>query len=130
MKQFLLTAIILLVSFFCFAADTTTVVLSAGQNIKSDSIKVIDQVTNNEITASITSVSIQNSNPEVAAVSYLSRVIKITRVKAGSGTASISCRVSYVDPGDGLQKTEDRTIIINYTVIGTPHGIKLSLTFN
>lgn len=129
MKQLLLFAITFLSFFVANAADTSTVnvIVPVGQTIKSDSLKVVDAITNNEISATVTGVSIQNSSPSIATVSYLSRTISVMRVAPGSGTAILSCRVSYTDPGDGLQKSEDKVIIINYTIAGTPHGVTLQV---
>ena len=129
MKKLLLIVFSLCTFFAVKASDTTnvTAVLAIGETVKSDSLLVLDKVTSNPITASVTGVSIQNSNPAAATVSYINRVVTISRVGAGSGTATLSCRVTYTDPGDGLQKSEDKVVLINYTVAGEPHGINISL---
>jgi hypothetical protein len=133
MKKLLALAIILTISFASKATDSTFLTLQVGGSIKNAFIGVVDQVTGAQLSATITNVSVQNNNPELATVvvnPLISNGIKATAVAAGTGTAVVSCNVSYVDPGDGQTKTENKTIIISYTVIGAPHGVKLSLTFN
>lgn len=131
MKKLLLITF-LFVSIFANATDTTTVsvTLEAGKVTESAPILVIDNITGAQVEATVSNIVIQNNNPSVATVSPYASSIKITRVGVGSGTATVSCKVSYTDAGDGLSKYETKTIIINYTVIGAPNGVKLSLTFN
>jgi hypothetical protein len=131
-KLFLLTAIVL-TSFFAQAQDTTHVTVQVGAGSKYASINVVDKVTGNYVSATITNVTVQNNNPEFATVApnpSNPNSIRVTAVAEGNGTALVSCAVSYVDPGDGQTKNESKTIVVSYTVIGAPHGVKLSLTFN
>jgi hypothetical protein len=131
-KLFLFTAIVL-TSFFAQAQDTTSVTAQVGAGSKYASINVVDKVTGNYVSATITNVTVQNNNPEFATVApnpNNPNSIRVTPVSEGNGTALVSCNVSYVDPGDGQTKNEAKTIVISYTVIAAPHGVKLSLTFN
>lgn len=131
MKNTLAILFILLAS-IVNAADTTKVTVQVGSGSKFSAINVIDKVTGNYVTATITNVSVQNLNPELATVSPNDPnpiVIKVSPIKAGSGTAIVSCQVDYVDPGDGLQKSETKSIVISYTVIAAAHGVRLSLSF-
>jgi hypothetical protein len=133
MKKIILFFAIILVSFCSNATDTTTVTLQVGAGSKFATINVTDKVTGGYVSATITNVSVQNSNPEFATVVLnpnSTTSIKATGVAAGSGVATVSCNVSYTDPGDGLLKNETKTIIISYTVIAAPHGVKLALVFN
>lgn len=138
MKQLLL---ILLVSLTINAnakteSDTATVTVQVGYGQKTATLNLVDSATGSILTgASIVSVAIQNAHPEIISLSssYNSGVwsIKADPVGGGSGTALLSCKGTYTDPGDGLQKTESKTIVISYTVIyNPPHGTKLSLVFN
>ena len=70
--------------------------------------------------------------PEIANIDTATNAmsIRIARISGGKGTALLTCHVTYIDPGDGLQKSEDKTIVISYSVTGSPHGVKLSLPFN
>lgn len=129
MKKLLLITF-LIVSIFASANDTTVVNLQVGAGSKYSAINVKDAVTGNIVSATITNVVVQNNNPEFASVTVNANVIKATAVSAGSGTAAVSCNVSYVDPGDGQTKNESKTIVISYTVLAAPHGVKLSLVFN
>lgn len=135
MKQLILLSAIVLTSFFSKAApsDTTSLTVQVGAGSKFAPINIIDQVNGNYVSATITNVSVQNNNPELATVvpnPSNQTVIKATAIAAGTGTAIVSCHVSYVDPGDGLTKSEDKIMVISYTVIAAPHGVKLSITFN
>lgn len=132
MKKLLLIAIASMFSFWANAAgDTTTVSVQVGAGSKFSAINVLDQITGNYVSATVTSVSVQNNNPEVASVTATtSNAVKVTAIAAGSGTAVVSCHLSYVDPGDGLTKSEDKTIVVAFTVIAAPHGVRLSLAFN
>jgi hypothetical protein len=135
MKKLITLAIILALSQVLNAtpaADTTAVTAQIGAGSKYATITVLDQTTGTPLSATISNVSVQNNNPEIATVSTTGNPnqIKVAAVATGSGSATVSCHVVYTDPGDGLQKSENRTIIINYTVIGAPHGAKLSLAFN
>lgn len=134
MKKLILSLSIILVSIYANAAatDTASVTIQVGVS-KYSAINVKDAVTGNYLSATITNVSVQNSNPEFATVVLNPNnptSIKITGVAAGSGTAIVSCNISYTDPGDGLLKSEDKTITLSYTVSGVPHGSKLALLFN
>jgi hypothetical protein len=133
MKKLFLFIAIVLTSFFAQAQDTTNVTAQVGAGSKYASINVVDKVTGNYVSATITNVTVQNNNPEFATAApnpNNPNSIRVTPVAEGSGTAVVSCTVSYVDPGDGQTKTENKTIVISFTVIGAPHGVKLSLTFN
>jgi hypothetical protein len=136
MKKLLLIAI---VSISCLIAgatpvDTVSVSVQVGGASKSSAMNVVDMVTGSALTANITNVSIQNSNPETAKVSVNTantREIIVSPIAGGFGTATVSCHVTYVDAGDGLLKSEDKTVVISYTVIyNPPHGAKLSFSFN
>lgn len=131
MKKIILIAF-LFVSMFASANDTTVVNLQVGAGNKFATITVVDEITGDAIPSTVTNVIVQNNNPELATIILTASpgVIKATGLAAGSGAAVVSCNVSYVDPGDGLQKNESKTIVIKYTVIGAPHGVKLSLVFN
>jgi tartrate dehydratase alpha subunit/fumarate hydratase class I-like protein len=130
MKKIILLLSIVLTSFFASASDTTSVTVQVGAS-KYSAINVKDAVTGNYLSATITNVSVQNNTPALATVApNNSTSIKITGVAAGSGTAIVSCHISYTDPGDGLLKSEDKTITLSYTVVGVPNGAKLALLFN
>lgn len=132
MKKLLLITF-LFTTIFASATDTTLVNLQVGAASKFASIYVSDNVTGSNVQATISNAVVQNNNPEVATVipnPYNATSIKATAVSAGTGTAVVSCNVSYVDPGDGQTKNESKTIVIKYTVIAAPHGVKLSLVFN
>ena len=116
------------------SADTATLTLQIGAGSKYAGINVIDQVTGVAITpVTISNVVVQNNNPELATIIQNpsnTSGLKATPIAAGSGTALVTCHVVYTDPGDGLQKSEDKSILLSYTVSGTPHGVRLALTFN
>jgi hypothetical protein len=131
MKKIILFFGIVLASLSSSAADTTHVSVQVGGLSKFAAIAVTDIVTGNNVVATITDIVVQNNNPSVATVTNSSgNTIRVVPVLEGSGTAVVSCNVSYVDPGDGQTKNEAKTIVVSYTVIGAPHGVKLSLTFN
>lgn len=115
-------------------SDTTSLSLQIGAGSKYAGISVIDQVTGTAITpVTISNVVVQNNNPELATIIQNPSNpsgLKATPIAAGSGTALVTCHVVYTDPGDGLQKSEDKSILLSYTVSGTPHGVRLALTFN
>lgn len=119
-------------SIYAKAADTTFV--TVNNVAKTATITVVDKVTGSTLNANVSNIIIQNNNPEFATVSTNAinpRAIDVSPVASGSGTATVNCHVVYTDPGDGLQKSEDKVIVIAYTVTYTPpHGSKLSLTFN
>jgi hypothetical protein len=136
-KASLLFAALLMFSLYVLAekplVDTTTVTVQVGSSSKYAAINVIDLVNGNYVNATVTNVSVQNNNPEIATVAPNptdNRSIRVSPIAAGTGTAVVSCHLSYVDPGDGLTKSEDKTITIAFTVIASPHGVKLSLLFN
>lgn len=113
--------------------DTVAITMQYGASAKYGSINLIDQVNGNYIApTAITNLVIQNQNPDVAAVTMSTTTsVKVAAVAGGTGTATVSCHVVYTDPGDGLQKSEDKTIVVAYTVNYTPpHGAKLALLFN
>lgn len=118
------------------AADTTYVNLQVGASAKTSPLAVVDSTTGDVITANISNVVIDNSHPEIISITSQyyqggAYTIKATPVSGGSGIAKVTCHVVYTDPGDGLQKSEDKVIVIAYAVTYTPpHGAKLSLTFN
>lgn len=112
------------------STDTASVSLQVGGNTKFGTINVIDSTTGNFLTATISSIVIQNNNPEIATVSQNNATsVKAVAVSAGTGTAIVSCNISYVDPGDGLQKNQTKSAVVSYTVTGTPHGAGLTLQF-
>jgi hypothetical protein len=132
MKHFLL----ILLSVIVFAganarSDTAFVSLQVGGVTKASTITVVDSITGSPLSSSISNVVVQNINPEFANVALLSgTTVKAAPVAAGTGTAIVSCNVSYVDPGDGLQKNQTKSVLLSYTVTGTPHGANLTLSFN
>jgi hypothetical protein len=128
----LLLILIISISLNSFASDTTFVTLQVGAGSKFAPINVVDKVTGNYVAATITNVAVQNNNPEFATVipnPTNQNVIKATAITAGKGAATVSCNVTYVDAGDGLQKNENKIIVISYTVVGAPNGTKLSIVF-
>lgn len=135
MKKFLLIA---LVSMFAYSvnaapADTTSLTVQVGAGSKFAPINIVDKVTGNYVSATITNVTVQNNNPELATIipnPSDPTSIKATAVTAGNGTAVVSCHITYVDPGDGLHKSEDKSITITYTVIAAAHGVRMAVTFN
>lgn len=133
-KIIALASLLLVLSLQSFASDSTTAVIPTGMTVKSAALRIVDNVTGTFLSATVSNIVIENSNPEIATVTVDTSsslpIIKVTRVSGGSGTASVTCHISYTDPGDGLQKSEDKTIVISFTVTGAPHGAKLSLTFN
>lgn len=133
MKKLLSAFLLLTLAFVCKAGDTTNVTITVGAVSKYATINVVDALNGTAVAATISNVSVQNNNPSIATVGLNTNAansIKITAVTAGSGTATVTCHVVYTDSGDGLQKSEDKTIVIAYTVTGSPHGVKLSLPFN
>lgn len=113
------------------ATDTASLSLQVGAS-KYSAINVTDLVTGGYISATISNLSVQNNNPEFATVGVNptnAQVLVATGVAPGNGTATITCHLQYTDAGDGQLKSEDKTIVIAYTVIGSPHGVKLSLSF-
>lgn len=133
MKKLVLIAIVCLTSVFAIASpvDSTTLNLQVGAS-KYSILNVVDKVTGNYVTVTITNVSVQNNNPELATFSpspNSSNSIKATGVAAGAGTAVFTYHISYVDAGDGLTKSEDKVVNVSYSVSGDPHGVKLVLTF-
>jgi hypothetical protein len=112
------------------AADTTKISIQVGGGSKFSAINVVDKVTGNFVSATITNVSVQNLNAELATVTLSDpTTVKLTPIKGGNGIAVVNCHLEYVDPGDGLQKSEDKAIVISYTVIAAAHGVSLLLTF-
>jgi hypothetical protein len=133
MKKVILFLAIVLTSYFANASDTTTVSIQVSAGSKYAPINIVDQVSGNYVSATITNVAVQNNNADIATVApnpTNTTIIKVTGVKAGTGTAVVSCHISYVDAGDGQTKSEDKTIVVSYTVIAAPHGVRLSLLFN
>jgi transcriptional regulatory protein LevR len=136
MKKLLLFVALFACSLFAKAALSDTVFVSVGNMSKSSVINVVDKVTGSLTSANVTNMAVQNNNPEYATVvpspsDTWGKTVLISPVASGSGTAVVSCHVTYVDAGDGLSKSEDKTIVIAYTVVFTPpHGVKLSLSFN
>lgn len=130
MKKFI-AFLAIAISLQSFAADTTTVTIQLGETVKYATVRVVDATTGDIIPATVSGLTVVNNNPEVATVTNTTTSeVKVVRVADGSGTATVSCTVNYVDPGDGLKRVETKTIVVAYTVVGTPHGAKLSLTFN
>jgi hypothetical protein len=128
----ILTTLLVIFSFglSALASDTTKVSIQVGAGSKFSAINVVDKVTGNYISATITNVTVQNQNPELATVTINDpTTVKVTAIKAGTGTAVVSCHLEYTDPGDGLQKSEDKSMVISYTVIAAAHGVGLLLTF-
>lgn len=114
------------------ATDTASLSLQVGAGSKYSAINVTDLVTGSYISATISNLSVQNNNPEFATIGVNptnAQVLVATGVAPGNGTATVICHVQYTDAGDGQLKSEDKTIVIAYTVIGSPHGVKLSLSF-
>jgi hypothetical protein len=130
MKKLLL-AIIVLFSITANASDTSFVSVQYLAS-KSTSLQVVDAVTNGILSATFSGVTVQNNNPSVATVTVSNtKTITVSGLAAGSGTAVISCHVNYVDIGDGQSKSEDKIIVVSFTVLpAPPHGVKLSLPFN
>lgn len=116
------------------AADTTALSLQVGAGSKYGYLNVIDLVTGSGIATTVTNIVVQNNNPELATItaspSISPTAIAATAIAPGNGTATVTCHLQYTDPGDGLQKSEDKSTIVSYTVIGSPHGVKLTLSFN
>lgn len=115
--------------------DTSFVSVQVGGSSKTTYLNILDKVTDSLMaTAILSNITIENSNPDYASIlpsTSNPRRLVITPIAGGTGTAIVSCHVTYTDPGDGLQKSEDKTIVIAYTVIyNPPHGVKLSLVFN
>lgn len=135
MKKLLFLFSITLLTCSAFANDTTRVSVQVGAQ-KSGTIYIRDQVTGVFLSGVISNIVIQNYNPTIATVELGSAVnsVKVNGVAAGSGSAIVSCQVTYTDPGDGLQKTETKSIVVSYTVTNqvasSPHGVKLALAFN
>jgi hypothetical protein len=130
---------ILIVSIFYFHANATTdtvfVSIMVGGASKTAYINVVDKVTDSVILlSSVSGVTIENSHPELASVlvsESSQRRIVVSPIAGGKGYATVLCHVTYTDAGDGLIKSEDKTIIVAYTVIyNPPHGVKLSMSFN
>lgn len=131
MKKLLLIAIVSIFAFTAHASDTTSVSVDVGV-FKSSYLGLNDQVTGTNLNATYSNITVSNPTPGIATVAQNGTLssIKVTGIAPGTGYATVTCTASYVDPGDGLQKTEQKSIVIAYTVVGTPHGAKLSLTFN
>lgn len=133
-KVLFLIAIVSAFSLCSFAQqDTMSLALQMSSSYRYSSVNVVDKVTSNYVSATVTSMTVQNNNPEIATVVLnpnSANSIKAGGVAVGTGTAVVSCHVVYTDPGDGLQKSEDRQVLITYTVSGSPHGAKVVLTFN
>jgi hypothetical protein len=128
--------ILLVAVLFCLstkaAADTTALSLQVGAGSKYSAINVVDLVTGSFVSATISNLSVQNNNPELATVGVNptnSQGLVATAIAPGTGTATVSCHLQYTDPGDGQLKSEDKSTVISYTVVGSPHGVKLSLSF-
>jgi hypothetical protein len=129
----LLAAVIFSMAAKAAATDTTVLSMQVGGSVKNAYLAINDLITGTAINATFSNVVVQNNNTDIATIivnPLISNGIKATPLIAGSGTAVVSCHVSYTDPGDGQQKSEDKTIVIAYAVTGAPHGIKLSLSFN
>jgi hypothetical protein len=135
MKKLIVLSLILIAFTLKSAATDSTGVSLSGAS-KSAGINSIDLITGYGVATTISSISVQNNNPEIATITSIAfncntnTGIKATPVTNGNGTATVTCHVNYTDPGDGLPKSEDKIIVISYTVTGSPHGIKLSLSFN
>jgi hypothetical protein len=130
MKKTLILLFVLCAFIKASAADTTKISIQVGGGSKFSAINVVDKVTGNFVAATISNVSVQNLNAELATVTLSDpTTVKLTPIKGGNGVAVVNCHLEYVDPGDGLQKSEDRAVVISYTVAAAPHGVSLLLTF-
>lgn len=102
---------------------------------KSGSFVIKDAVTNTTLSANYSNLQFSNSNPEFAtfqpnsSVSDPESMVKGFPLAVGSGTVVITVDVTYTDPGDGVQRTETKTLSKTFEVTGTPHGANLELVF-
>jgi len=108
-------------------ADIT---LTVGQT-KGAVIKLFDDVTNNELTATFENQEIENTNPEFAtfAPHPSQNSFNMSGITPGSGTATVSVSVTYTDSGNGQVYTQVKTVSITFEVVGTPNGAHLEVTF-
>lgn len=106
--------------------------LQVGAGSKFGTINIRDAVNGNYVAATISNVSVVNSNPEFATIipnpSNVSS-IKATPVAAGSGTATVSLHLDYTDPGDNQAKSVDKTVPLTFNVIAAPHGVNVEIIF-
>ncbi len=105
--------------------------LTVGQNI-SGVIRLYDNVSNGELSATFVNTIATSSNPEFAPFSV--NPVSINAVNGsgssvGSGTVEISSEVTYTDFGNGVTYTEVKTVIKTFEVVGTPNGAHLDITF-
>lgn len=103
--------------------------------LKTGSFILKDPTTNQVLTTGYSNLVLNNSNPEVANFQADSTSpdpeskIKATPAAVGSGNLTISVDVTYTDPGDGVQRTETKSMTKTFEVAGTPHGASLELVF-
>ena len=102
---------------------------------KTTNFIVRDATNNAPLSANFSNLQIANTNPEVASfISDTTASDPESRVKAiataiGGGTINISVDITYVDPGDGVQRTETKTLTKTFEVTGTPHGASIDIIF-
>ncbi len=107
--------------------------LTVGGGAKFATFNLKDNVTGNYITATYSNLVIINSNPEFASAvpnpSNPESSVKVDDIAAGSGTITFNIHVDYIDAGDNLPKSEDKSITKTFEVVGAPHGANLELIF-
>lgn len=102
---------------------------------KSKNFTLRDATNNAPISANYSNLQFSNSNPASATFQADSgapdpeSLVKAIPVAVGSGTVAITVDVTYTDPGDGVQRTETKTLTKTFEVTGTPHGANLELVF-
>lgn len=110
-------------------ADIT---LTIGQNIGFQ-IKLFDNVTNEELTATLANTSVSNTNPEFAGFSvspFFTNIVNGNGISTGSGTITITADVTYTDPGNGQTVTENLSVTKSFEVIGSPHGAHIDIVIS
>lgn len=102
---------------------------------KASSFILRDSVNNSLLSATYSNLQFSNSNPSVATFQANSSapdpesIVKASSLAVGSGTVVITVDVTYTDPGDGVQRTETKTLTKTFEVTGTPHGANLDIVF-